>query len=321
MKLITIQKQVINKQRNQAKPFLKWAGGKKQLLSELEQSLPEQIKEDKIIEKYIEPFLGGGAFFFYLKRNYEVKKSYLLDINKELIIGYITIKNNPKELINELYEIQNIYYEKSNEGRKKFFYEIREGYNKQMYNFNFDNYNEEWVKRTSYLIFLNRTCFNGLFRQNSKGEFNVPFGRYKKPKICDKFNIYKVHHALKNSKIICGDFTKSEKYISENCVVYLDPPYRPIKQTSNFTDYSKGGFTEDDQIRLYQFYEKMNQRGTYLILSNSDPKNEKPDDNFFDELYKNYNIERVKATRMINSKPTGRGKIFELIITNNHFRR
>jgi DNA adenine methylase len=208
------------------------------------------------------------------------------------------------------------YLKLSEEQRKDFYYNIRDEYNRQKDNFDYVNYNLDWVKRAAYLIFLNKTCFNGLYRLNKKGEFNVPFGKYKNPTICDADNLIEVSKALENTEVICADFEESNKYIHKNTLVYLDPPYRPLNNTSNFTSYNEDGFDDDDQRRLAQFFKEMDKRGAYLILSNSDPKNEDVDDNFFDELYAGFIIERVKAKRYINSNGNKRGDISELIIRN-----
>ena len=301
---------------NNAKPFLKWAGGKTQLLDELYKRLPSSLIQSGKIERYVEPFVGGGAFFFFLKRNFRVKESFLIDINKELIIGYKVIQNNVNELIDELSSMEEKYLKLSEEQRKDFYYNIRDEYNRQKDNFDYVNYNLDWVKRAAYLIFLNKTCFNGLYRLNKKGEFNVPFGKYKNPTICDADNLIEVSKALENTEVICADFEESNKYIHKNTLVYLDPPYRPLNNTSNFTSYNEDGFDDDDQRRLAQFFKEMDKRGAYLILSNSDPKNEDVDDNFFDELYAGFIIERAKAKRYINSNGDKRGDISELIIRN-----
>lgn len=298
------------------KPFLKWAGGKTQVLTDLVTKLPEKTIKSKIIDSYIEPFVGGGAFFFYLKTHFEVNKAYLFDINKELLIGYKVIQNNPAELIKKLDKISEIYFSKNKTDQTKLFYEIRETYNKQRTKFDYEKYNKNWIERSSYLIFLNKTCFNGLFRLNKIGGFNVPYGGYTNPKICDEINILEVNKALKNTKIIQGDFSNSEDYIDKNSVVYFDPPYRPINKTSSFTTYSTGGFTDEDQKRLADFYKKMSGRGAYLIMSNSDSKNSAKDNDFFDTLYKNFKICRILANRMINCNGDKRGKISEILITN-----
>ncbi len=298
------------------KPFLKWAGGKTQLIPEIEKRLPKKIKKDKYINRYVEPFVGGGAVFFHLKNNYNIENSFLFDINKELILCYKVVQKNHKELIIKLQRLEKNYLNKSKEERKEIYYDTRALYNVRMNDFDFANYNFEWVDRASQTIFLNKTCFNGLFRQNKKGEFNVPIGSYKNPTICQFDNIIAVNHALEKTKIICGDFTKAEKYVTKKSLVYYDPPYRPINGTSSFKDYSKEGFNDKDQIRLAEFYTKMHKKGAYQILSNSDPKNVNPDDDFFDELYKDYIIERVLANRMINCNGSLRGKIRELIVLN-----
>ncbi|MGB9978538.1 DNA adenine methylase [Methanobacterium sp.] len=299
-----------------AKPFLKWAGGKTQLLDEFDKRLPPEIKESKVIKRYIEPFIGGGAMFFFLKRKYDIKESFLFDINPELIIAYKVIQKDYKALLDKLSEIKHKHLQKSEDKRKEHYYQIRDKYNKQIENFNYTSFNGEWIERVTYLIFLNKTCFNGLFRQNKKGGFNVPFGRYKNPSIYDEKNIIEVSNALKNTEIFYGDFTTSSKYIQKYNFVYFDPPYRPLNRTSSFTNYSKDGFFDEDQIRLAQFYEEMDKREAYLMLSNSDPKNKDINDHFFDDLYKNYNINRVPAKRHINSNASKRGEISELIITN-----
>ena len=299
-----------------AKPFLKWAGGKSQLIPELSSRLPKEVIDTGKIDTYVEPFVGGGAFFFYLKSRFHITNSFLFDINRELIVGYKVLQNDPKELINQLKELESEYINKNEEERKEYYYTIRDKYNSQIGSFDYNNYNPNWIERASHMIFLNRTCFNGLFRQNKNGEFNVPHGRYKNPKICDKENIKKVSLALKNTEIICGDFLESLKYVNNNSLVYFDPPYRPLTRTSSFTSYSKEEFTDNDQIRLSEFYKELNKKGAFLILSNSDPKNEDPKDEFFDNLYKDFTIERVNAKRIINCDPTKRGEIKELIIRN-----
>lgn len=300
----------------EAKPFLKWAGGKSQLLKEFSKKLPEKILKSKKIDSYIEPFLGGGAMFFFLRKNYNITKSVLFDVNKELIIGYKVIQNDYKELINALNELEEDYLARSTDDRKQVYYDLRAAYNDQMSDFNYSYYNEEWIKRAVYLIFLNKTGFNGLFRQNKKGEFNVPVGSYKNPKICDEKNIIEVNKALKDTLIICDDFSNANKFVNEGSFVYFDPPYRPLNKTSSFTSYAKDGFTDDDQKRLAELFRDMDKKGAFLMLSNSDPKNNDPNDEFFDELYDGFNIERVPAKRFINCDASKRGEINEIIVRN-----
>ena len=301
-----------------ARPFLKWAGGKTQLIDTIDARLPTAIQKTGTIEKYVEPFVGGGAVFFHLQEQYNIQESYLYDINRELIVGYQAIKENHSEVIEHLQNIEKDYLSKSKARRKKFYYSVRDEYNSQIDTFNYENYNPNWSYRAALLIFLNKTCFNGLFRQNQKGEFNVPHGRYVNPTICDSENIEAVHRALQSTKLICGDFTLAGNQIDEDTFVYFDPPYRPLNKTSSFTSYFKGDFTDTEQQLLGEFYHKMNKRGAKLLLSNSDPKNENPGDDFFDKLYQgnSITIERVPAKRSINSDGAGRGEINELLIYN-----
>lgn len=299
-----------------AKPFLKWAGGKGQLLEELEKRLPPDILSNKIISRYVEPFVGGGAMFFSLKSKFKIKEAFLFDKNRELILAYEVIKNNHNELIEKLRKIEDDHIQKSEDCRKKNYYKIRETYNRQMNDFDYDQYHEGWIKRASCLIFLNKTCFNGLFRQNSKGGFNVPFGRYKNPKICDESNLAEVNKALQDTNLFSEDFVNSGEYINKETFVYLDPPYRPLNTTSRFTNYFKEGFNDEDQMKLADFFKEMDEKGAKLMLSNSDPKNQNNNDKFFDILYRDFQLERVPAKRYINRDASGRGSINELIVRN-----
>ena len=233
-----------------AKPFLKWAGGKSKLISEIEKRFPKNIKESGKIKRYFEPFIGGGALFFYLMSNYDIKESFIFDINSELIVVYKTIQNNPKELINLLSEIKDDFIPKEHDDRKEIYLNIRKSFNENLHNFDFENYSSEFVERAAQIIFMNKTCFNGLFRVNKKGEFNVPFGRYKNPKIFDENNLLCVSKVLKNTNIINASFLESEQLIDDNSLVYLDPPYRPLSKSSSFTSYSKFDFNDGDQIEL-----------------------------------------------------------------------
>jgi len=245
-----------------------------------------------------------------------VKESFLYDINKELIVGYKVIQKDVHDLICELEKIENEYIKLPETERKRYYYRARDEYNEQQITFDYEKYNGYWIKRAAYLIFLNKTCFNGLFRQNKKGKFNVPFGRYKNPTICDKENLLRVNEALKNTYVFSTDFEESKKLIDANTLVYLDPPYRPLNKTSYFTSYDKDGFTDEDQIRLANYYKEMDKKGAFLILSNSDPKNEDINDDFFDVLYSGFKIERVNAKRFINCDGKKRGSIKELVIRN-----
>lgn len=300
----------------EAKPFLKWAGGKSKLISEIEKRFPKNIKESGKIEKYFEPFIGGGALFFYLMSNYDVKESFIFDINSELIVVYKTIQNNPKELISLLNEIKDDFIPKEHDERKEIYLNVRKSFNENLQGFDFENYSSEFVERAAQIIFMNKTCFNGLFRVNKKGEFNVPFGRYKNPKIFDENNLMSVYKALKNTNIINASFLESEQLIDDNSLVYLDPPYRPLSKSSSFTSYSKFDFNDDDQIELSNYYKRISKIGAKAILSNSDPKNTDENDNFFDDLYGDFVIDRVKAPRMINCKGNKRKPVNEILVRN-----
>lgn len=294
------------KVNNKAKPFVKWAGGKGQLLETFNEYYPNQLKDGKI-SRYVEPFVGGGAVLFDILQKYEINEAYIFDANKELINVYNIIKNNVEHLILMLSKIEEKYKKYSEEERKEFYYKIRDEYN---------NYNEFDVKKAAYFIFLNKTCFNGLYRVNSKGKFNVPFGDYKNPTICDAENLYSISLVLSKVKIFCDDYKKSIDFIDKDTFVYFDPPYRPISKTSNFTSYNESNFDDYAQIELAEFFKKANKKGAYLMLSNSDPKNVDENDNFFDDLYKDFNIYRIKAKRYINSKADKRGNINEILVLN-----
>ncbi|MGI2747628.1 DNA adenine methylase [Bacillus cytotoxicus] len=302
-----------------AKPFIKWAGGKRQLLSQFDDLYPNKLKTNNI-KRYIEAFIGGGAVFFELISRYDFEEVILNDINKDLILSYIVIKHNVEELIMELRALKNQFMSLEQEQQSEMFYNIRKNFNLNKHKVDYDtaiNTAElcsEHILQASYFLFLNKTCFNGLYRENRSGEFNVPFGKYKNPSILDEDNMRNVNKALKNVTLKCGDFTKLLPFIDENTFVYMDPPYRPLNVTSSFKSYSKGDFNDEDQKRLAEWFKEASTTGACLMLSNSNPKNTNSDDNFFEELYKGFNIIEVFASRAINSKASGRGAISELVI-------
>ena len=300
-----------------AKPFLKWIGGKKQLLKEIERRLPEDIKKTKRIDNYFEPFLGGGAVFFHLKYKYEIEESFLSDLNPELILTYNVIKKDPDKLIDGLELFESDFLELSDEKRKKYYNDRRAEFNNDLKTFNFEKYSKDTIKRAIYMIFLNKTCFNGMFRVNNRGEFNVPIGRYKKPKICDKENLYNVHEVLNDHVTITQrNYLETEVIIPENSFVYLDPPYRPLNKTSSFTSYTSSEFKEEDQIRLSEYFKTLTENKVKVMLSNSDPTNYGNKDDFFERYYDPKMIKTVKAIRSINSNGKKRNKINELMIIN-----
>lgn len=294
------------------KPVLKWAGGKGQLLDQIRQRLPIKLKMGGI-KRYIEPFVGGGAVFFDIYNHFDIQEAILCDINPELIILYNTIKFDVEKLIIELTKIDTEY--RLSEDRKEYYYARRIEYNTYDKNIDANTYRTSFVRRAALTIFLNRTCFNGLFRVNSKNQFNVPMGKYTNPRILDEDNLRNVSETLQIATIMQCDFARAADFVTPDTFIYYDPPYRPIRETSSFNSYAVGDFDDDEQIRLKTIFDKCHHAGALQMLSNSDPTNY-ADDPFFDDLYQDYNINRILAKRMINAKADGRGEIHELLITN-----
>ena len=290
------------------KPFLKWAGGKGQLLSKIGEYYP---KKNSNITKYCEPFIGGGAVFFDIISKYKFKEVLLTDINPELVNAYIQVRDNVEQLIEQLKVLQKEYLAKDELGRKNYYLKNRDRYNELIKN----GSEKDNLEKAVLMLFINRTCFNGLYRVNSKGLYNVPAGKYTNPLICNDMNLRNVSKCLQGVQIRNGDFTLTRDFIDENTFVYCDPPYRPITE-GGFNSYDKSDFNDDEQIRLAKYIEEMNQKGASILLSNSDPKNADQNDDFFDDLYSKFNINRVYASRNINSDASGRGKITELLIAN-----
>ena len=293
-----------------AKPFLKWAGGKGQLIPSIEAALPAGLDDCKNLV-YVEPFAGSGAvLFWFLQRFPQLKEAIINDINGDLVIAYNTIKEAPGQVVGMLAKIQRAYYRLDTEEEKRaFFLAQRDAFNAR---------SGQAAALTAQLIFLNRTCYNGLYRVNSRNLFNVPFGRYNKPTICDADNIMAVSELLQKVTILNGDYTDTLPYTSGEVFYYLDPPYKPISRTASFNSYAKNSFDDREQIRLKAFCDILTQKDIRWLLSNSDPRNHDPADNFFDELYAggSTHIERVRAKRNINSNASKRGEIFELLISN-----
>ena len=291
-----------------AKPFLKWAGGKTQLITEIERVLPNEIRNSKFT--YVEPFVGSGAILFWMLNNFpKMEKAVINDINEDLINTYKTIASNPKELISILEILQNEYHslDLKIEEKKEYYYQKREIYNKREI---------EQSGQAALFIFLNRTCFNGLYRVNKNNGYNVPMGSYSKPTICDANNILAVSNVLQKVEILCGDYEQTLNYSTNNSLFYFDPPYKPLSETSSFNSYAKDEFGDDEQIRLKNFCSKLDLLNHQWILSNSDVKGKNVEDNFFDDLYSDFNINRVDSKRSINANPEKRGKLKELLITN-----
>lgn len=298
-----------------AKPFLKWAGGKTQLLPAFEQFYPAALQQKKI-NYYYEPFLGSGAVFFAIAQKYSIKKAFLYDINEELVLTYKVVQQDAARLIEFLKRYQKTYHSLSKKQRSEYYYEQRTNYNTQRLNIDYETYHEQWIARAAQFIFLNRTCFNGLYRVNAKGEFNTPAGDYTNPTICDENNLLAASKVLEIATIKKAGFQQVKRDLKASSFVYFDPPYRPLSKTASFTAYSKHSFADKEQEALGDLFQFIHQKGEKVMLSNSDPKNTNPNDNFFDELYKNFYISRTPAKRMINSNAAKRGAINEIIVTN-----
>ena len=295
-----------------AKPFLKWAGGKRQLLGEISSRFPTDLEG---YSTYVEPFVGGGAVLFHLLDKYEFDEVHIFDINPELTLCYEMLKNSAEKVWNQLNSMINEYPPRGTDEQKEYYYSVRRAWNDGVPKLETMSKPNK-VKRVAQTIFLNKTCFNGLFRVNSKGEFNVPIGSYKNPSFPSKQDLLEVQSALEKVTIHLGSFEECKKFIDENTFVYFDPPYRPLSETSHFVSYTKGAFDDDDQKRLAAFVQEVNDVGAKFILSNSDPKNTVSDDEFFDELYSDFKIDRILCNRAINSKASKRGAITELLIGN-----
>lgn len=290
-----------------AKPFVKWVGGKTQLLEDIKKALPRDLSQRENMT-YVEPFVGGGAVLFWILQEYpNITRAVINDINAELISTYRVIQKNVESLIFELGQMQDQYLPLNDDARKDYFMVQRERFNED------DNTD---IETAALFIFLNRTCFNGLYRVNSKGKFNVPHGRYSNPKICDEETLRADSALLQRVEILCGDFAQTGKYAGDNVLYYFDPPYRPLTETSAFTSYSKDGFDDSEQTRLRDFCDQIAANKSLFVASNSDPQNVNNEDDFFDHLYRMFNIKRVSAARMINSKADGRGTISEIMISN-----
>ena len=289
------------------KPFLKWVGGKTQLLPQISAYYPfEQGK----ITKYVEPFVGGGAVLFDLLSQYSLERVYINDINPALMNTYQMLKQQIDEVIAQLDVMAKDFLPLDIEKRKQYYYAKRERFNQL-------TLTDKNVEKAALMVFLNKTCFNGLYRVNKKGLFNVPMGAYKNPNICDEENLRRVSLSLQKVTMFCGDYHQLIDVVDDKTFVYLDPPYRPLNTTASFTAYAEHGFDDEAQKALADFIAQLSQKGAMVLLSNSDPKNENEEDNFFDLLYQDYSIRRIEANRMINSKSDKRGKIKELLISNS----
>lgn len=303
---------VADDRKQMARPFLKWAGGKGQLLPQLDMLLPEELAGRKEFT-YIEPFVGGGAMLFHMLQKFpNIRRVVINDINPHLVMAYGVVKDHADELIERLKDVEQRYLAlETEEARKSFFLNARETFNEQEL---------DEIDRTKYLIFLNRTCFNGLYRVNGRGKFNVPFGRYSRPVICNEETL-RADSAILNSvemTILAGDFAQTLDHVGQGYTFfYLDPPYRPLSATSSFTSYAKEDFNDDEQIRLRDFCVRLNESlGIGWMLSNADCSAKNPEDTFFEDEYACFYISRVSASRAINANAARRGKLTELLISN-----
>lgn len=291
------------------KPFVKWAGGKTSLLDEIQKRLPSCVYSQDFC--LIEPFVGGGAVSLWaLSELPHLKKLIINDYNADLTNVYQVIKNHPDDLIKYVEKLQNDYDQLTDLERKKpYFYHKRDVFNARTGNN---------IEQAGLFIFLNKSAFNGLYRVNRSNQFNVPIGSYKSPKFIDKENILALSQKLQNTQILTGDFELVLPYLPDDlpCVFYFDPPYRPISDTASFTAYSDNGFNDDEQKRLADFCRKIDKLGHYFLLSNSDPKNHDSEDNFFDELYIDFQIDRIHAKRAISANGSGRKGVSEILVYN-----
>jgi DNA adenine methylase len=291
-----------------AKPFLKWAGGKTQLLPEIERSLPKEITSKKFT--YVEPFVGGGAVLFWIMENFpNVENAIINDINADLTNTYKIIASQPQVLIEVLEKFEKKFHLFENDliKRKAYYMEQRALFNTR---------SNDKVTQAALVIFLNKTCFNGLFRVNKSNGFNVPMGDSTKQKICDNENIMAVSKVLQRVEILTGDYRDTLKYAEQPALFYFDPPYKPLSNTSSFNTYTKDDFGDTEQIELRDFCNTLDSLNHYWMLSNSDVKGKDITDTFFDDIYKDFNINRVYARRSINADGAKRGKLTELLITN-----
>ena len=291
-----------------AKPFVKWAGGKSQILDKIRAKYPAGLGNG--INKYAEPFVGGGAVLFDVLNLYPLDKVYISDINRELVHAYITIRENVGGLVRALTDFQQEYLSAGAEKRKSIYYEKRERFNALKLA------QDCSLELAALFIFLNKTCFNGLYRVNAKGGYNVPQGKYHNPCVCDEENLRMVSSKLQKVTIVHGDYKSSQAFIDDKTFAYFDPPYRPLSVTASFTSYAQDGFDDTAQSELAGFIDEMSERGAFVLASNSDPKNTDETDDFFDRLYAKHDISRIDALRAINSVGNGRGRIRELLIAS-----
>lgn len=293
---------------NPITPFVKWVGGKRQIITDIINNLPLNIYSN--INCYVEPFIGGGAVLFtigMLKTN--ISKFVINDINTNLINTYNNIKHSPIKLMSTMSSIEHKFNSfNTEEDRKKYYYELRNLYNQVL--------TTDSILISALFIFLNKTCFNGLYRVNSNNKFNVPFNNKKNISLFNYDNIININKFLQNVTILNTDYKNLLHYATPNSFFYLDPPYMPISQTSNFTSYSNNGFSLNDQYELNKFCININDANSFFLMSNSDPSYYDKSNNILEYMYANFNILKIKAKRLINANPNKRNEINELLIKN-----
>ena len=282
----------------QVKPFLKWVGGKTKLLSEIEKSLPKNLIKKSF--NYVEPFLGGGAVFFHLIQKFDIEKAYLNDLNNKLIDVYKDVRDKNTELIQKLKKLESDYYGSSD--KKTFFLDKRNEFNTI----------KKSTEKSALFVFLNKTGFNGMYRENSKGEFNIPFGKMKAPMICNKKLLTQINKILNDNEIVFSSKSFEKVIVDEaNTFYYLDPPYRPVSKTSSFTNYTRRSFSEKTQQLLKEYCDTINSKEAFFMQSNS-----YSNDGFFQKLYKDRKINNLNVTRTISADGSKRNKVKEIIIRN-----
>lgn len=291
-------------------PVLKWAGGKSRLYKHIQSTLPKELIEGKV-NKYYEPFFGGGAVFFNLIQNFRFEQCTLSDINEELILFYLVVKNDVSKLINYADKYLQQYSALSQLDQEKFYYDLRETYNIERFNIDYNDYSEMHIPRAAQMLFLNKTCYNGIYRQNSIGKFNTPFGKVYIPSVLRKDNLINVSNIFKYVEIKCADFQEiCENILGSESFVYLDPPYK-----DNFTNYYKTAFSNEDQVRLANVFKELDNRKALLMMNNSSLKGIKGVDPV-ENYYKEFKIEYLNSCSTISSDMSKRKKINEIIITN-----
>jgi len=323
----------VNDMATMASPILKWAGGKRQLIHVIDTQLPSTLKNGEI-ENYWEPMIGGGAVFFHIKNKYgsKIENYYISDYNWDLFVLYRVVQSHVEQLIDELQHLSDQYLplppiKKGQKTGKRItmFKRLREEYNHPKWaelRYRKDGrsprkrFHKDWIRRACLTIFLNRTCFNGLYRVNANGEFNVPHGRYDKPDIVNANNLRAVKKVLEDVKINVGTYSNFITLMDSKSFVYFDPPYRPLPNTNSFKDYHKAQFGDKEQLELADLCRELDRRGVQFLLSNSDPKNTDETDDFFDEAYSGFQLIRTGANRNINSDGEKRGKISEILVRN-----